>query len=155
MRSHSLQMAALNLEPRAPDSSDEVVRSTVLSLHPGHLDTSPGSSTNLCELEHVTESLSLSLICFSNCKTGINSPTSQGTCVLSCFSHVLLFGTLWTVAYQAPLSMGFSSKDTGVSSHFLLQGIFWARGSNLHLLCLLHWQAGSLPLEPPGYLIIR
>ena len=23
-------------------------------------------------------------------------------------------------------------------------------GSNLHLLCLLHWQAGSLPLMPPG-----
>ena len=25
---------------------------------------------------------------------------------------------------------------------------YW--GSNLHLLCLLHWQAGSLPLAPPG-----
>ena len=24
------------------------------------------------------------------------------------------------------------------------------QGSNLHLLCLLHWQAGSLPLVPPG-----
>ena len=31
----------------------------------------------------------------------------SGVCVLSCFSHVQLFGTLWTVAYQAPLSMGF------------------------------------------------
>ena len=30
-------------------------------------------------------------------------------CVLSC---VQLFATLWTVAFQAPLSMGFSSKDT-------------------------------------------
>ena len=27
----------------------------------------------------------------------------------------------------------------------LLQGIFPTQGSNLHLLCLLHWQAGSLP----------
>ena len=33
--------------------------------------------------------------------------------------------------------------------HFLLQGIF-LQGSNPHLLCLLHWQAGSLPLAPPG-----
>ena len=30
--------------------------------------------------------------------------------------------------------------------HFLLQGIFSTQGSNLHLLCLLHWQANSLPL---------
>ena len=32
----------------------------------------------------------------------------------------------------------------------LLQGIFPVQGWNLHLLCLLHWQAGSLPLTPPG-----
>ena len=32
----------------------------------------------------------------------------------------------------------------------LLQGIFLTHGSNLSLLCLLHWQAGSLPLTPPG-----
>ena len=25
-----------------------------------------------------------------------------------------------------------------------------SQGSNPHLLCLLHWQVGSLPLEPPG-----
>ena len=30
--------------------------------------------------------------------------------------------------------------------HFLLQGIFPTQGSNLHLLCLLHWQADSLSL---------
>ena len=34
--------------------------------------------------------------------------------------------------------------------HFLLQGIFPTQGSNPHLLCLLHWQADSLPLRPPG-----
>ena len=28
--------------------------------------------------------------------------------------------------------------------------IFLTQGSNPHLLCLLHWQAGSLPLVPPG-----
>ena len=31
--------------------------------------------------------------------------------VLICFSHVLLFVTLWTVAHQAPLSMGFSRQE--------------------------------------------
>ena len=36
--------------------------------------------------------------------------------------------------------------------HALLQGIFLTQGSNLHLLCLLHWQAGSLPLTPTGNL---
>ena len=30
--------------------------------------------------------------------------------VLSCFSPVGLFATLWTVAHQAPLSMGFSRQ---------------------------------------------
>ena len=34
--------------------------------------------------------------------------------------------------------------------HFLLQGIFLIQGSNPHLLCLLHLQAGLLPLAPPG-----
>ena len=31
-----------------------------------------------------------------------------------------------------------------------LQGIFLIQGSNLHLLCVLHWQASSLPLVLPG-----
>ena len=35
-------------------------------------------------------------------------------------------------------------KNTGVDCHFLLQGIFTTQGLNLHLLCLLHWQADSL-----------
>ena len=33
------------------------------------------------------------------------------SCVLSCFSHVQLFATLWTVACQVPLSMGFSRQE--------------------------------------------
>ena len=32
-------------------------------------------------------------------------------CLLSCFSHVRLFATLWTVACQAPLSMRFSGQE--------------------------------------------
>ena len=50
--------------------------------------------------------------------------------VLSHFSHVQLFVTLWTVAHQAPLSRGFPGKNTGVGCHFLLQGIFLTQGSN-------------------------
>ena len=41
-------------------------------------------------------------------------------------SSVQLFGTQWTVAYQAPLSM---DKTTGVGCHFLLQ-IFPTQGLN-------------------------
>ena len=41
-------------------------------------------------------------------------------------------------------------KNTRVSCHALLQGIFPTQGSNLGLLCLLHWQVCSLPLVPPG-----
>ena len=41
-------------------------------------------------------------------------------------------------------------KNTGVGCHFLLQGIFLTRGSNWHLLCLLHWQTVSLPLSHLG-----
>ena len=44
--------------------------------------------------------------------------------------------TPWTVAYQAPLSMGFSGKSAGVDCHFLRQEIFQTQGSNLGLpLC--------------------
>ena len=42
--------------------------------------------------------------------------------MLSCFSHVQLLATLWTVAHQAPLSMGFSRQE--------------------------HWS--GLPCPPPG-----
>ena len=35
----------------------------------------------------------------------------NGTCMLSLFSHVRFFVILWTVAHQAPLSMGFSRQD--------------------------------------------
>ena len=38
---------------------------------------------------------------------------------------------------------------------FLLQRIFPTQGSNPHLLHLLHWQVGSLPLSPPGKLCIH
>ena len=35
----------------------------------------------------------------------------NGGCMLSCFSPVRLFATLWTIAQQIPLSMGFSRQE--------------------------------------------
>ena len=54
------------------------------------------------------------------------------------------------MAHQAPLPTGFSRQESGVGCCFLLQGIFLAQRWGLSLLCLLHWQAGSLPLDHPG-----
>ena len=80
-----------------------------------------------------------------------------GTChvMLSLCSNVCLFATQWTVAHQAPLSMGLRKhknpdKNTGMGCHVLLQGIFLPQVWNLSLLHLLHWQEGSIPLVPPG-----
>ena len=43
-------------------------------------------------------------------------------------------------------------RNSGVGCCSLLQGIFPTQGSNLPLLCLLHWQGASLPLVPLGKL---
>ena len=40
----------------------------------------------------------------------------------------------------------YPSRNTGMGCHSLLQGIFTTQGLNPRLLCLLHWQADSLPL---------
>ena len=50
---------------------------------------------------------------------------------------------------------GILQARTRVGCHALLQGIFPTQGLNLHLLRLLHWQVGSLPLVPPGKHMIR
>ena len=59
---------------------------------------------------------------------------SEHVCLLSCFSCVLLFATLWTVAHQARLSMGLSRQEywSGLPwdippGIFLLQGYSWPR----------------------------
>ena len=67
--------------------------------------------------------------------------------VAQSLSHVRLFATPWTVAHQAPLSMGFPGKNTGVHCHFFLQGIFLTEGLNPSLL---PQQADSLPLSYIG-----
>ena len=68
----------------------------------------------------------------------------------ACAKQLQSCPTLWTVAQQALCSWASPGKNPRVGCQALLQGIFPTQRSNLHLLCLLHWQAGSLPLEPPG-----
>ena len=57
------------------------------------------------------------------------------------------FVTPWTAAHQAPLSLGFPGKNTGMGCHFLLQRIFSTQGPNSSLL---HQQVDSLPLSHHG-----
>ena len=71
-------------------------------------------------------------------------------CVLSHFSCVQLFAMLWTITHQAPLTMGFSRQEYWSGLHAFLQWILLDPGVNQCLLCLLRWQAGSLPQVPPG-----
>ena len=97
-----------------------------------------------------TSYLGFQVLMFAPLDTMSCYPNHVGACVPSHFSCILLLATLWTAARQAPWSMGFSRKCTGVDCCFLLQGIFLTQGSNPSLLCLLNWQADSLPLVPPG-----
>ena len=58
-----------------------------------------------------------------------------------CISYVWLFASSWTVAHQAPLSMGFSRQE-------YWSGLPCPPPGDLPkpcLLCILHRQAGSLP----------
>ena len=57
------------------------------------------------------------------------------------------FATPWTVARQAPLSMGFPRQEYWSGFPFPSPGIFLTQGSNP---CLLHWQVDSLPLSHQG-----
>ena len=76
-------------------------------------------------------------------------------CMISRFSRVWLFVTLWTVARQ---SMDRSSvhgdppgENNAVDCHALLQGIFRPRDGTCisYVSCIDRW-ALSLPLAPPG-----
>ena len=71
-------------------------------------------------------------------------------CVLSCCSRVQHYMMLWTIACQVPLSMGVSRQEDWGGLPYLPPEDLPTQGSNLSLLSLLHWQAGSLPLVPAG-----
>ena len=64
--------------------------------------------------------------------------------------------TSWTIACQAPLSMGFSRQEywSGLPSPSPGNRIFPTQRLNLSLLHLLHWQMDSLLLShhKPGFI---
>ena len=70
-------------------------------------------------------------------------------CMLSRFGHVRLFATMWTIAHQAPLSMGFSRQRYWNGLSCPSPGDLLDPGIKPTSLTL-HWQAGSLPVTPPG-----
>ena len=68
--------------------------------------------------------------------------------MLSYFSHVQLFATLWTVAHQAFHGI-LQAKILEWVAMLSSRGSSWSKDQT-HVSCLLHWQAGSLSLVPPG-----
>ena len=66
----------------------------------------------------------------------------------SCVENPMDRGACWTIA-RLLCPWASPGKNTGVVCHALLQGIFPTQGLNPCLLCLLHCQAGSLPLGAP------
>ena len=64
--------------------------------------------------------------------------------------------TPWTAVHQAPLSMGFPGKDTGLGCHFPLQRIFPTQGSNprlLHCRWQVLYRLDSIQSIPPLWLM--
>ena len=69
-------------------------------------------------------------------------------CIISHFSLTLCSSMDHSPPGTSVHGVDSPGKNTGVGCHVLLQRIFWIQGLNPCLLCLLHWQAGSLPLMP-------
>ena len=71
--------------------------------------------------------------------------------MLSCFSCVHLFATLWTVTLRAPLSIGFSRQENWSGLLCPPPGDLPNPGIKpLSLMSPLHWQVSPLPPAPPG-----
>ena len=68
-------------------------------------------------------------------------------CVSSCFSCVQFCATLWTVAGQAPLSMGFFRQEYWSGFPCPPPRDLFNPGIKPESPA---WQADSLPLVPPG-----
>ena len=73
---------------------------------------------------------------------------NNNKCVLSRFSCVRLFATLWTIAHHAPLSVGLSRQEYWSGLPCPPPGDLPNLGTEPTSLMSLHWQAGSLPLAP-------
>ena len=71
-------------------------------------------------------------------------------CVLRCFSHVQLFATPWTVARQAPLSVGFSRQEYWSGLPWPPTGDLPDSGIKPVSPASSALPGGSLTLMPPG-----
>ena len=71
-------------------------------------------------------------------------------CMLSLFSHVLLFATPWTVACQTPLSVGFSRQEYWSGWPCPPRGDLPNPGIELTSPVSPALQVDSLPAEPLG-----
>ena len=97
---------------------------------------------------HLCPVLPLGLTCFpGGCpkpfffffvRTAYNVFIGFRACMLKQFSRVQLFVTLWTIAHQVPLSMGFSRQECWSELPCPPPGVFPIQGLNPCLLHLLH-----------------
>ena len=94
--------------------------------------------------------VSFQIIVFSRYMPRSMFTRSNGVWMLSHFSCVWLFKSYGLKPIRLLCPWDFPGKNTGVGCPAFLQGIFLTKGLNIHLLCLLNWQEGSLSLVPPG-----
>ena len=154
----SLSTASIKhpLPPQGPQNSSSQGLCLILSTNPKllHHNLYPLLIKSLHEkiyLQHTSKSKKISWFCPSPTKT-LLKPLM---CLLSCFSHVWLIVTPWTVAHRLLHPWDSPGKNIGVGCHALLQEIFPTQRSNPGLICRLHWQAGSLLQAPPVKLCLH
>ena len=85
-----------------------------------------------------------------NSISSANPHPLNSACMLSGFSFVWPFVTLWIVAHQAPQSMGFSSQEYQNELPCLPPGDLPDLGMEPVSLMSMDWQTGSLSLVLPG-----
>ena len=103
-----------------------------------------------CPYRHVSPPTTMYFTCLKLYLQGLSPP-------LGCFPKLFLVTqSCPTLCDPMDCSSPSSSvhgdspdKNTEVGCHVLHLGIFLTQGSNWQLLCLLHWQASSLPRAPP------
>ena len=79
-------------------------------------------------------------------------PLCLPMCVCAC-THSVISSSLRPQGLEPTKLLwprNFLGKNSRAGCHILPQGIFPTQGSNLCLLCLLHWWADSLPLSHLG-----
>ena len=114
--------------------------------------TAHGITKSLTQLKRLNMDTHAYVLWFwgAHCWTHQRVPAQAAClCMLNPFSRVQLFATLWTIALQAPLSMGFSRQEYWSGFTYPRPGELPNPGIKPASLCLLHWQVGYLPLALP------